>query len=75
MSDHCGDSSGVGGSGGDDDGDDGDDDGDDDDDGGGGSSLFLLRMPINSHAVNLERKMVLMIVVMVKKLQRKRKWI
>ena len=67
MSDHCGDSSGVGGSGGDDDGDDGDDDG------GGGSSLFLLRMPINSHAVNLERKMVLMIVVMVKKLQRKRK--
>ena len=32
MSDHCGDSSGVGGSGGDDDGDDGDDDGDDDDD-------------------------------------------
>ena len=73
MSDHCGDSSGVGGSGGDDDGDDGDDDGDDDDDGGGGSSLFLLRMPINSHAVNLERKMVLMIVVMAKKLQRKRK--
>ena len=69
MSDHCGDSRGVGGSGG------GDDDGDDDDDGGGGSSLFLLRMPINSHAVNLERKMVLMIVVMVKKLQRKRKWI
>ena len=67
MSDHCGDSRGVGGSGG------GDDDGDDDDDGGGGSSLFLLRMPINSHAVNLERKMVLMIVVMVKKLQRKRK--
>ena len=64
MSDHCGDSSGVGGSG-----------GDDDDDDGGGSSLFLLRMPINSHAVNLERKMVLMIVVMVKKLQRKRKWI
>ena len=62
MSDHCGDSSGVGGSG-----------GDDDDDDGGGSSLFLLRMPINSHAVNLERKMVLMIVVMVKKLQRKRK--
>ena len=72
MSDHCGDSrgvggSGVGGSGG------GDDDGDDDDDDGGGSSLFLLRMPINSHAVNLERKMVLMIVVMAKKLQRKRK--
>ena len=67
MSDHCGDSRGVGGSGG------GDDDGDDDDDDGGGSSLFLLRMPINSHAVNLERKMVLMIVVMVKKLQRKRK--
>ena len=62
MSDHCGDSSGVGGSG-----------GDDDDGGGGGSSLFLLRMPINSHAVNLERKMVLMIVVMAKKLQRKRK--
>ena len=72
MSDHCGDSSGVGfsgvgGSGG------GDDDGDDDDDDGGGSSLFLLRMPINSHVVNLERKMVLMIVVMAKKLQRKRK--
>ena len=40
MSDHCGDSSGVGGSGGDDDGDDGDDDG-----GRGRASTFnsLLR--------------------------------
>ena len=41
MSDHCGDSRGVGGSGGDDDGDDDDGDGDDDDDDGGGKVLSL----------------------------------